>query len=58
MEINKEYLGEKLKQLADQRNKIVEQMNEGVVIVNRIDGAIDTIKLLLKDIDKVEDNKE
>jgi hypothetical protein len=58
MEINKEYLGEKLKQLNAQRNKVVEQMNEGLVIINRIDGAIDTIKLLLNDIVKIEDNKE
>ena len=61
MKIDKEYLEEKLRQLGSQNEKVIKQINELMVISHKIDGAIDTIKVLIQDLEKVEvieDNKE
>ena len=61
MKIDKEYLEEKLRQLGSQNEKVIKQINELMVISHKIDGAIDTIKVLMQDLEKVEvveDNKE
>jgi hypothetical protein len=58
MEINKEHLEQRLKQFILQKSKVVEKINELITTVSRIEGAIDTLNLLLKDIDKVEESKE
>ena len=61
MKIDKEYLEEKLRQLGSQNEKVIKQINDLMVISHKIDGAIDTIKVLIQDLEKVEvieDNKE
>jgi hypothetical protein len=56
MEINKEYLERKLKEVISQLNKLNEQINIGLANSHRLEGAIDTIKLLLEEQNKSESN--
>ena len=58
--ITRDNLEEKLKTFVTRRNKIREQLNEAIVLVQKLEGAIEAIELLLKELDKVdiEANKE
>lgn len=60
MEINKEHLEKKLNHITQQYGKLVSQVNDSIVLTQKLEGAIETIKSLLQDLDKVdiEDNKE
>jgi len=59
MEISKEYLANKLESLVDKYNKLNEEINQRTILIRKVEGAIETIQLLLKELEtEVNTNKE
>ena len=54
MEINREYLENKAIELNKQHEKIVKQVNNGIVLTQKLEGAIEIINGLLQELDKTE----
>ena len=53
MEINKQYLEEKLKLFTIRYTKLNEEINEHLALSRKLDGAIEAIQILLKELDEV-----
>jgi hypothetical protein len=59
MEINKEYLQDKLEALLSKHTNLNEEVNQRLALIRKVEGAIETIQLLLKELEaEVNTNKE
>jgi hypothetical protein len=50
MEINKEYLESKLKLFTTKQEELTKVINDNITLSKKLDGAIETIQLLLKEL--------
>jgi predicted transcriptional regulator len=50
MEINKEYLEDKLKLFISKQNELNKVIDDNITLSKKLEGAIETIQVLLKDI--------
>jgi ABC-type phosphate transport system auxiliary subunit len=59
MEINKEHLIDKLDTLMAKHKSLNEEIERTTILIHKVEGAIETIQLLLKEIEaEVNTNKE
>lgn len=59
MEINKEHLVSKLKLFTSKRDELNKIIEDNITLSKKLDGAIETIQLLLKEVEaEVNTNKE